>query len=231
MSEKRTGEEVVREVFAGAEEPFKHLAARFIDGAETAVEEAREIFERMIPGMAYIDRPRHPMASSVFGCAANLALYLALKERGVDAHGFGVAMLQGMATGREREPAPAQPADDRPVQERFAGFLEAANESQSEAESGEFVFEAFLGDRKDSDWGMNVKSCAICSLFAQHDAMDLVPYMCATDDVESDLDSQGLRRSGTIALGASQCDFRYKRGGEPLRLIEQYPEQIRSADD
>lgn len=57
--------------------------------------------------------------------------------------------------------------------------------------------------------------------------MSLVPYFCAVDDVMSDKGNQGLRRTGSLALGASHCDFRYWRGGQPNRLAEQYPEQIR----
>lgn len=74
---------------------------------------------------------------------------------------------------------------------------------------------------------MNIKSCAICHLFSQHDAMDLVPYMCASDDVISDKSGQGLMRSGTIALGASHCDFRFKKDGEGRALSGQYPEKIK----
>ena len=85
----------------------------------------------------------------------------------------------------------------------------------------------FLSDNDDFDWGMNVKSCAICSSFSKYDAMDLVPYMCASDDVMSDQGEQGLRRTGTIAVGAHQCDFRYKSGGEPQHIAEEYPERIR----
>ena len=224
MSERSAGEEFVRNVFRNAEERLTRLAARFSEDTEASLEEAREIFEGMIPDMAYADRPHHPMAESVFVCAANLALYLALEKRGADVHRFGAAMLEGLAS--DREPEPPRPADGRPREERFADFAKLANESQSEATPGEFVYEAFLGDRSDTDWGMNITSCAICSLYSQHDAMDLVPYMCATDDVASDLGEQGLRRNGTIALGAPQCDFRYKRGGEPRRLAEHYPERI-----
>jgi len=39
--------------------------------------------------MAYIDKPDHLMASSVFVSCATLAVYLALKEHGVDVHDFG----------------------------------------------------------------------------------------------------------------------------------------------
>jgi len=37
------------------------------------------------------------------------------------------------------------------------------------------------------------------------------------------------RLAGRFAedMGASHCDFRYTRRGEPHRLVEQYPERIR----
>ncbi|MCZ6616861.1 MAG: L-2-amino-thiazoline-4-carboxylic acid hydrolase, partial [Gammaproteobacteria bacterium] len=90
-----------------------------------------------------------------------------------------------------------------------------------------YTFLLVYGDRETYDWGMNVKSCGICYQFSKYDAMDLVPYMCATDDVMSDLGHQGLRRTGTIAVGAHQCDFRYQRKGEPGHLADKYPDRIR----
>lgn len=109
--------------------------------------------------------------------------------------------------------------------------VKIAKASQTNALPGEFVYETVLGDRREFDWGMNVQSCAICSAFSKYDAMDLVPYMCATDDVVSDRENQGLRRTGTIAVGATHCDFRYKRGGDPLHLLAQYPDRIHVAAD
>jgi len=43
----------------------------------------------------------------------------------------------------------------------------------------------------------------------------------------SDWQGQGLRRTGTIALGAHHCDFRYKPDQEPKRVAAQYPDRIR----
>jgi hypothetical protein len=74
---------------------------------------------------------------------------------------------------------------------------------------------------------MNVTSCAVCHAYAKHGASELVPYLCATDDVESEAGDQGLRRTGTITLGAHRCDFRYERGGKPQPLAAHYPDQIR----
>lgn len=221
-------EQWIRDQFTASRERAVAMAAGFVDDAPAVVDEATDIFNAMIPDMAYVDNPESPMASSVFVCCGSLALFLALKKHNVSAHQYGSALLDSM---RHQPPAPmASEDDDRPMQERFSEFIERGETSQRDPREGEFVFEAFLGDRSDYDWGMNIKSCAICHAFAKYDAMELVPYMCATDDVMSDFGNQGLRRNGTIALGAHQCDFRYKSGGDPLRLVEKYPEQIHDSE-
>lgn len=185
--------------------------------AETVLASARVGFEAMLHELPYVDRPRHTMAGSMFACGAQLAVYEVLRERGVNAHAWGRA-IHGLPAGA--------PPEDEAGRERARSD---AAESQESASSGEFVFEWLEGDES-SDRGMNITSCAICHLFGKHDAMELVPYMCAFDDVVSDAGNQGLRRTGTIALGASHCDFRFQQGGEPLRLAEQYPDLIRLTD-
>ena len=223
-------EQFVRNFFEAARKRNTRLVAEFIDDGASVVDQAARIFDEMIPDMAYVDNHKGAMADSVFQCNVMLAIYLALKERGIDVHEFGKMMLTKM------EQAPIKPPEEQPesakgrsMQEQLAAFISAGEASQKEAAPGEFVFEAFLGDGEDYDWGMNVKSCAICHAFSKYDAMDLVPYMCATDDVMSDKGKQGLRRSGSIAVGAHQCDFRYKRGGEPDHLSRQYPHKIQVA--
>ena len=226
---RRENEQFVRTFFERAKPMYADIAGSLVDDPEATVEEAATIFDRMIPDMAYVDKRGHPMAPTVFSTIALLAVYVALRERGVDVHDFGSAMLTAMA--HAPLPAPEGPVDDRPPLERFAEFVASAEASQRDAVPGEYVFEAFLGDRTDFDWAMNVKSCAICHAFSKYDAMDLVPYFCAADDAISDRGHQGLRRTGTIAVGAHQCDFRYKRGGEPQHLAPQYPDRIRVAKD
>jgi hypothetical protein len=180
--------------------------------ADTVLSSGRHRFEAMLDELPYVDRPEHRMADSMFACAAILALFEILRQQGVDEHTWGRA-IHGL-------PA-AAPQEDDAARERAD-----AKASQSGASPNEFVFELLEGDEH-SDRGMNITSCAICHLFGKHDAMELVPYMCSLDDVMSDAAGQGLRRTGTIALGASQCDFRFRQGGKPLRVAEQYPDQIR----
>jgi len=222
---RQDNEQFVRNVFEEARVRQTEMVAKLVDDADAVISEATNIFERMIPNMAYVEKPRDPMAMNVFVCAAQIAVYVAASEQGVDVHEFGNALLTSMKEIRPQEPE--EPRDQRSMEERFAEFITAGEASQGGEDTGEFVFEALLGDRESFDWGMNISSCGVYHLASQYNATELVPYMCATDDIVSDRDGQGLRRTGSIAVGSTTCDFRYKRGGEPQRLSEQYPDQIR----
>ncbi len=152
------------------------------------------------------------MAEPMFACAASLAVYQVLRERGVDAHTWGAATYSLPAVAGDPEEG-----------ERWRADVAA---SQRDAAPDEFVFELVTSEGG-LGYGTNIRSCAICHLFGRHDAMDLVPYMCAFDDVVSRASGTGLRRTGTIALGATHCDFRFQPGGEALTLAEQFPDRIR----
>lgn len=198
------------------------LIESFTDDVNAVRNSSTTIFDEILPNLAYVDDPTHPMASSMFFCASVLAVYLALKEYGATEHVFGPRFLELLA----QQASAAAAAEASAMSEPSEAMVGAAKDSGS-ARPGEFVFEVYQGDGESVDWGLNIKSCAICHEFAKHDAMDLVPYMCASDDVMSDLGKQGLRRSGSIALGAHHCDFTYKSGGEPKSLAGQYPNRIR----
>lgn len=215
--------EAVRAQFEGMRRGYQMIAARFVDDPEAVVEEAATLYDRMVPDLAYLDEPDHPMADSLFKCAMTLAVYLALKERGVKVHDFGATVVEMFAL------VPAPP-DQLGEESGLLALKSAARASQREPAKGEFVFEV-LEDVPGTDVAMNVKSCGICHHFSKYGAMELVPYMCALDDVVSDKLGQGLRRTGTIALGAAQCDFRYHRGGEPLRVADNYQDRIRLKKD
>lgn len=216
-------EQFVRDLFEQRRERPTEILSHLTDDVGSIMEEAKAIYEKMIPDMPYIDQPITGMAMNVFSCAPAIAVYVAARHRGVDVHDFGNALLAAM------RPPPAQPQQDdtRPGAVRFAPKVAAGAASQGREDTGEFVFEVIVGDGVNYSWGMNVTSCGVCHLADKYDALDLVPYLCASDDVVSDHQNSGLRRSGTIAVGAHQCDFRYKDGGEPRRLADQYPDKIR----
>jgi hypothetical protein len=183
-----------------------------VDDGDAAMDEVRTCFAQLAPTLAYRDNPRHPMAMSVNSCAASLATYLVLRVRGVDVHKFGQAIHAAYA----EMSFPSNPLSQE--------LIDTAHESQASAAKGEFVYDV-SGSPGDSAFQVNIRSCGICALFAPHDAIELVPYMCALDDLFSDKSGQGLQRTGTIALGRTHCDFHYGTD-KPLRLAEQYPERI-----
>ena len=214
------GVAIARNTFESRRERLVGLAASFVDDPEQVVAEASERYESMIPTMAYVDNPDAPMAGALFGCSSSLALYLTLQTRGIDAHEYGRVMLEHMVASAPSWPEPDPDGDDWMERNKEAGEA-----SKRERRPGEFVFDVVEGESGGE--GMNILSCAICYQFSRYEAMDLVPYMCATDDVVSDRYSQGLRRTGTIAVGAHHCDFRYEKDGEPKHLADQYPDKIR----
>ena len=201
-------------VFAQNREQLHELLVGLVDDPGAALDEAATFFEQMLADSPYLDIPEHPLAAALHICTMHLAVYRALRERGVDAHAWGRVVLEDAA---RQERKPAAPGETVTIEIPDTGD-----------HPGAFQLEQLQpGEDDDFNWGFNMTSCAICHLFGQHDAMDLVPYMCATDDVISDLRGEGLRRTGTIALGASHCDFRYQAGGDPRRVADDYPEQIR----
>jgi hypothetical protein len=60
-------------------------------------------------------------------------------------------------------------------------------------------------------YGVDILECGICKLFQKHNYQDYSSILCEVDGLTSDLAGLKLIRKGTIALGASKCDFRWKR--------------------
>ncbi len=200
------------------------------------LEAARNRYTEMGPGLVYANEPGHPMAFSLFTCAALLCLYLELVDRGVDVHDFGARMLRALTDAVEASGIGRTAPDPRAAAESVRS-LESAGERSQSAEAmgstggnGAFVFDVQWIDEPNGHWSMTMTRCGICHLFGQHGAMDLVPYMCATDDVMSEVQGQGLRRTGTIALGLPQCDFDYQAGRATRPVAGIFPDRIRLID-
>ena len=103
----------------------------------------------------------------------------------------------------------------------FRRFASVAEASRRREHPDEFVL-AVPTSPGDADYALEIHDCAVCKAFAKHGEESVVPYIGATDDLVSDALGLGLRRTGTRALGAECCDFRYEFGGKPLRIHDQY---------
>jgi hypothetical protein len=59
-------------------------------------------------------------------------------------------------------------------------------------------------------YGFDIVECGIVNFFRKHGAAHYVPILCEVDRLTSSLAGLELLREGTIANGASKCDFRFK---------------------
>ena len=207
------------------------LARQFAgDDAPDVVAQAEERLRELSASIGYLDRPWHPLAEPLFWAARSLALYLVLAERGVGAKAFGPALVDAHRRSLG-DPPPAPPAEVQTSTAWFDAYRDLAAQSQASRDPAEFVWEVSSEGDPNVAFAQDVLSCPIARLYARSGASDLAPYACATDDVTSDHLSQGLRRTGTIALGAERCDFRYERGGVPVRLAESFPDVFGVTED
>lgn len=60
-------------------------------------------------------------------------------------------------------------------------------------------------------YGVNITECGICKLFHKHNSDQYTSILCEVDNITSNLAGLTLVRTGTIANGAPQCDFRFRR--------------------
>jgi hypothetical protein len=60
-------------------------------------------------------------------------------------------------------------------------------------------------------YGIDILECGICKLFKKHGYEKYASILCEVDKLTSGLAGLQLIRTGTIALGAKKCDFRFKR--------------------
>jgi hypothetical protein len=204
------------------------------DDVDGVLADGRARFLALGPTLVYVDEPDHPMAFSLFSCAALLCLYLSLREREVDVHAFGGRMLKALADAVAAAASESTGAvsttsaeQSEALRSSVSNLITAGERSRTDAQTGAFQFDVHWIDESTGHWAMKMSSCGICHLFGQHDAMNLVPYMCATDDVMSDAYGQGLARTGTIALGGSCCDFDYQSGRTTEPVADLFPERIR----
>lgn len=62
-------------------------------------------------------------------------------------------------------------------------------------------------------YGIDILECGICKLFKKHNYYKYASILCEVDELTSGLAGLKLIRTGTIANGATKCDFRFKREG------------------
>jgi hypothetical protein len=71
-----------------------------------------------------------------------------------------------------------------------------------------------LTDKKETlgfGYGIDILECGICKLFNKHQSAKYTSILCEVDHITTSLAGLKMIRTGTIALGANKCDFRYTK--------------------
>jgi len=97
----------------------------------------------------------------------------------------------------------------------FGKFLirQMQNKVSQRAHPDGFVVNV-LTDKKETmgfGYGIDILECGICKLYNKHGLQKFTPLLCEIDYITTSMAGLTMHRSGTIALGASKCDFRYEK--------------------
>lgn len=96
-------------------------------------------------------------------------------------------------------------------------FLKKFNNRVSKNPNPNGFIANIISDKKETfglGYGVDIIECGICKLFHKHNFQKYASILCEVDAVTADLAGLQMIRSGTIALGARKCDFRWKRKGQ-----------------
>ena len=93
---------------------------------------------------------------------------------------------------------------------RMPGRLQWSEDSHKRKYENDWVVDILPGN-DEYNLGYDYHECGICKLCQDEGCPELAAYLCRMDYVLADIMHMKLVRTGTIAEGASYCDFRYSR--------------------
>lgn len=191
------------------------LGAVFGGGAVDPVTEAALVaFTNMAPTIPYIGPLQYPLPKTLAESCVALGFGKVLQSQGSGTPAIGQVIVEAF---RESQRGISREQHLRDGERQFTDASYRVQASMAEAShrrhhSGDWVFDFISGNGDGFDWGLDFTECGILKFFRRHGMTELMPYICVLDFVISDLQGTGLQRSGTLADGASRCDFRYRKG-------------------
>jgi hypothetical protein len=192
------------------------IRSRYPSNAESLLIELDKEFDLLLPDVKFAATSKNPMDRRLVFCAYFLALIKVLDHHGESFEQIRVVSLDVVKefvrpkNGFQRfmKKLPPKLIKFR-VTNAALKFL--AKKLSTKGHPDGFVLEVIF-DKKETyglGYGIDILECGICKLFNKHGFKKYAPILCEVDEVTSNLAGLKLIRSGTIANGASKCDFRY----------------------
>lgn len=192
------------------------VRARYPSNAESLVIELDKEFDVLLPDVKFAATSSNPMDRRLVFCAYFLALIKVL-----DNHGESLEQIRAVSLEIVKEYVRPKNGFQRFMKKlpprliKFrvtnAALKFLAKKFNAKGHPDGFVSKVIF-DKKETyglGYGIDILECGICKLFNKHGYKKYASILCEVDEVTSNLAGLKLIRSGTIANGASKCDFRY----------------------
>lgn len=187
--------------------------------AKTFIRESRQEYETLIPQIPYIG-DKSPFLIFLLPAVRSLAVYRALQKQGGTVEDAGQLIVEMSEAELKSIPGFIR---------RIIGYFwfspwflrrvkRRAKESQEREYPDSFVMHYIKGDGQNFDYGIDYSECANVKFLKAQGALELAPYICATDKVVSEMLGWGLNRTKTLADGDVKCDFRFTKGEKTFVL-------------
>lgn len=184
---------------------FQHLAAQYpdLDLAQTR-KQAHKLYLAMVRRTPDIGSfVKNSLRVSLSGGIVWLSVYDAMDGR-MSHEQFGAMVKVTMQAPLIQKAFGGKNPFDSAYQQKKVQKDAVANAASSS--SFNWITETIPG-RDQNEYRTNYRQCGLCALGRQEHHEDLIPYMCEMDYISVELMGGVLHRTGTLATGASCCDF------------------------
>ena len=192
------------------------LVSRYGDRrANIMTEEAAMEYEALIPILPYVGG-KQPFTQFIISTGWYLANYRVLQRQGASVEEAGRLIYLSTEAFLKTVPGFARRLlGRRSFSKQYLNRLKkGALKTQQRKYPGNYVFTFVEGDGETFDYGVDYSECGPCKFLKSQGAFELAPYICATDQLTSDMLGWGLKRTMTLAEGYEKCDFRFRKGGK-----------------
>lgn len=170
-----------------------------------------EEFERLISQIPYVGGKKNKrMTDFLIHTAWSLAIYRTLLKTGMDVRQVGQILYEISEVYYDTLNPIVKKFGKWYHYSRIARYLLKRNSKKRSKWNypGDFQGELVKGDGKDFTIGYNYTECGNYKFLKAQGAEELTPYLCLTDYALYRAFGIGFKRTKTIGMGGTHCDFR-----------------------
>ncbi len=194
------------------------VSNHFPGNAEKIIADTDNHFNNISPDIHFAKTSANPIDRRLDFCGYFLALIKTLDERGESFDNIRKICLEVVTEYVRPKNKIQQLLKRLPaklINTWLSGiFLKALNKKVSaNKNSGGFIAN-IITDKEETlglGYGIDILECGICKLFKKHDCQQYASILYEVDEMTSAMAGLKLIRKGTIANGATKCDFRFKK--------------------